>query len=118
MRPPLGGDDYGVDVTSYPAGWSVAAAPAAITIETPTLLPLLNDSDPTIRIDASYATAADPDHTVRTAFATRLTTELDPMARAALILATAETTRVHPHPPTTAWIRELWQDRRLAQPPD
>ncbi|MFJ7198332.1 MULTISPECIES: hypothetical protein [unclassified Streptomyces] len=109
-------DDYGVEVTGYPAGWSVTAARAAITTETPALLSLLDDSDPTLRIDAAYAlaTAADPDHTVRTAFATRLTPEQDPMVRAALILATAETTRAHPHPPTTAWIRERWQDRTQA----
>ncbi|MER5690009.1 hypothetical protein [Streptomyces sp. NPDC002205] len=105
-------DDYGVEVTGYPAGWSVAAARAAITTEAPALLPLLDDSDPAIRIAAAYAlaTAADPDHTVRTAFATRLTTEHDPMVRAALILATAETTRAHPHTPITVWIRERWQD--------
>ncbi|MET9465438.1 hypothetical protein ABZY44_11595 [Streptomyces sp. NPDC006544] len=57
-----GYDDYGVEVTGYPAGWSVAAARAAITTGTPVLLPLLNDSDPAMRIGASYAldTAADP----------------------------------------------------------
>ncbi|MFD5326861.1 hypothetical protein [Streptomyces sp. NPDC127092] len=105
-------DDYGVEVTGYPAGWSVAAARAAITAEAPALLPLLHHPDPAIRIDASYAlaTVTDLDHTVRTAFATRLTTEQDPMARAALILATAETSRARSNPPTTAWIRERWQD--------
>ncbi|MFE6555629.1 hypothetical protein ACFVHS_45845 [Streptomyces sp. NPDC057746] len=109
-------DDYGVEVTGYPAGWSVAAARAAITTETPVLLPLLDDPDPTIRIDAAYAlaTAADPDHTVRTAFATRLSTERDAMVRAALLLAVAETTRAYAHPPTTSWIRERWQDRTQA----
>ncbi|MET9609841.1 hypothetical protein ABZZ17_33050 [Streptomyces sp. NPDC006512] len=111
-------DDYGVEVTGYPAGWSVAAARAALTTETPALLPLLHDSDPATRIDAAYAlaTTADLDHTVRTALATRLITERDPMVRAALVLATAETTRAHPHPPTTTWIREQWQDR--TQPPE
>ena len=109
-------DGYGVEVTGYPAGWSVAAARAAITAETPALLILLDDSDPAVRIDAAYAlaTVGDPDHTVRTAFATRLVTEHDPMVRAALILAIAETTRAHPHPPTTAWIRERWRDRTQA----
>ncbi|MFD7840762.1 hypothetical protein [Streptomyces sp. NPDC059761] len=109
-------DDYGVEVTGYPAGWSVVAARVAITTEVPALLPLLNDSEPSIRIDAAYAlaTAADPDHTVRTALATRFAKEHDPMVLAALVLATAETTRAHPHPPTSTWIRELWQDRTLA----
>ncbi|MEU4732149.1 HEAT repeat domain-containing protein [Streptomyces sp. NPDC023588] len=111
-------DDYGVEVTGYPAGWSVAAARAALTTETPALLPLLHDPDPTIRIDAAYtlATTADPDRTVRTALATRLTTEQDPLVRAAQVLATAELTRAHPHPPTTTWIRERWHNR--TQPPE
>ncbi|MFJ3533468.1 hypothetical protein [Streptomyces sp. NPDC090132] len=111
-----GYDDYGVEVTGYPAGWSVAAARAAITTGAPVLLPLLDGSDPTTRIDASYAlaTAADPGHTVRSAFATRFAKEQDSMVRAALVLATAETTRAHPHQPATAWIRELWQDRAQA----
>ncbi|MFG3193792.1 hypothetical protein [Streptomyces omiyaensis] len=109
-------DDYGVEVTGYPAGWSVAAARAAITAETPVLLPLLDDPDPTLRIDAAYAlaTAADPDHTVRTAFATRLAKERDALVSAALLLAAAETSRADPHPPTALWIRERWQDRTLA----
>ncbi|MDX3433914.1 hypothetical protein PV664_34085 [Streptomyces sp. ME01-18a] len=109
-------DDYGGEVTGYPAGWSVAAARAALTAETPALLPLLHASGPTIRIDAAYAlaTTADLDRTVRTALATRLTTEQDPMVRAAHVLATAELTRAHPHPPTTTWIRERWQERTQA----
>ncbi|WP_240799098.1 hypothetical protein [Streptomyces sp. A0958] len=109
-------DDYGVEVTGYPAGWSVAAARAVITTGAPVLLPLLDASDPAMRIDASYvlATAADPGHTVRSAFATRSAKEQDPMVRAALVLATAETTRAHPHQPATGWIRELWQDRAQA----
>ncbi|GGW15440.1 hypothetical protein GCM10010264_63440 [Streptomyces globisporus] len=111
-----GYDDYGVEVTGYPAGWSVAAARAAITNGAPVLLPLLAASDPAIRIDASYAlaTATDPGHTVRSAFATRCAKEQDPMVRAALVLATAEITRAHPHQPATGWIRELWQDRAQA----
>ncbi|MFE5852327.1 hypothetical protein ACFQ61_03750 [Streptomyces sp. NPDC056500] len=111
-----GYDGYGVEVTGYPAGWSVAAARAAITTGAPVLLPLLDGSDSAMRIDAAYAlaTAADPGHTVRRAFATRFAKEQDPMARAALVLATAETTRAHPHQPATAWIRELWQDRAQA----
>ncbi|MEU3837773.1 hypothetical protein [Streptomyces microflavus] len=111
-----GYDDYGVEVTGYPAGWSVAAARAAITNGAPVLLPLLDASDPAIRIDASYAlaTATDPGHTVRSAFATRCAKEQDPMVRAALVLATAEITRAHPHQPATGWIRELWQDRAQA----
>ena len=111
-----GYDDYGVEVTGYPAGWSVAAARAAITTGAPVLLPLLDACDPAMRIDASYAlaTAADPEHTVRSAFATRFSKEQDPMARAALVLATAETTRAHPHQSATTWIRELWQDRAQA----
>ncbi|MFF3217030.1 hypothetical protein ACFYYB_41230 [Streptomyces sp. NPDC002886] len=109
-------DDYGVEVTGYPAGWSVAAARAAITTGAPVLLPLLDSSDPTMRIDVSYAlaTAADPARTVRSAFASRFAKEQDPMTRAALVLATAESTRAHPHQPATAWIRELWQDRAQA----
>ncbi|WP_406187401.1 hypothetical protein [Streptomyces sp. NBC_01006] len=111
-------DDYGVEVTGYPAGWSVAAARAAITTGTPVLLPLLHDSDPAMRIGASYAlaTAADPGRTVRSAFATRFAKEQDPIALAALVLATAETTRAHPHEPDTATIGKLWQDR--TQPPE
>ncbi|MEV5703326.1 hypothetical protein AB0L55_38320 [Streptomyces anthocyanicus] len=106
-------DDYGVEVTGYPAGWSVAAARAAITAEAPVLLPLLKDPDPAIRIDAAYAlaTAADLDHTVRTALAARFATEHDAMVRAAVLLAAAETTRAHAHPPTVRWLRERWQDR-------
>ncbi|MBD0708422.1 MULTISPECIES: HEAT repeat domain-containing protein [unclassified Streptomyces] len=109
-------DDYGVEVTGYPAGWSVAAARAAITAETPVLLPLLNDSEPTIRIDAAYAlaTAADPDLVVRTALAARFATEHDAMVRAALLLAVAETTRAHVQPPAVSWFRERWQDRAEA----
>nr|WP_237533175.1 HEAT repeat domain-containing protein [Streptomyces sp. SID685] len=109
-------DDYGVEVTGYPAGWSVAAARAAITADTALLLPLLNDPSPATRIRAAYAlaTAADPDRTVRAAFRTRLGAEEDPIVRAALVLAAAETTRNHPHPPTTEWIRELWRDRTQA----
>ncbi|MGP3750106.1 hypothetical protein [Streptomyces sp. IBSNAI001] len=107
-----GYDGYGIEVTGYPAGWSVAAARAAITAEAPSLLPLLNDSDPTIRIDAAYAlaTAAGPDHTVRTGLATRFATEHDAIVRAALLLASAETTRAHAHPPTVRWLRKRWQD--------
>ncbi|SBU96228.1 hypothetical protein YW3DRAFT_05715 [Streptomyces sp. MnatMP-M77] len=105
-------DDYGVEVTGYPAGWSVAAARAVITAEAPVLLPLLNDSDPTIRIDAAYAlaTAADPHHTVRTALATRFAMDHDAIVRAALLLAAAEITRAHAHPPTVWWLRERWRD--------
>ncbi|MEU8883279.1 hypothetical protein [Streptomyces hydrogenans] len=107
-------DDYGVEVTGYPAGWSVAAARAAITTETPTLLPLLNDSAPTIPIDAAYALATVADHTVRTGVATRFATEHDATVRAALLLAAAEATRAHPHPPTVRWLRERWHDRTEA----
>lgn len=109
-------DDYGVEVTGYPAGWSVAAARAAITAGAPVLLPLLNAFDPAMRIDASYvlATADDLARTVRNAFATRFLKEQDPMTRAALVLATAETTRAHSHRPDTTWIRELWQDQAQA----
>ncbi|WP_393062592.1 hypothetical protein [Streptomyces sp. LN549] len=111
-----GYDDYGAEVTGYPAGWSVAAARTAITAATPMLLPLLNDSDVTTRIDASYAlaTAADPDRRVRSAFATRFDNEQDPVALAGLVLATAESARAHPHRPDTARIRALWQDRAQA----
>ncbi|MFB7468819.1 hypothetical protein ACFCZ1_35945 [Streptomyces sp. NPDC056224] len=106
-------DDYGVEVTGYPAGWSVAAARATITADTTLLQPLLGDPDPAIRIRAAYAlaTAADPDRQVRAAFRTRLAAEQDPIVRAALVLATAEATRAHPHPPTTAWMRERWRER-------
>ncbi|MES9511370.1 hypothetical protein ABWJ92_34070 [Streptomyces sp. NPDC000609] len=111
-----GYDEYGVEVAGYPAGRSVAAARAAVTVETPVLLPLLNDSDPIIRIDAACApaTAADPDHTVRTALATRFATEHDAIVRAALLPAAAEITRAHAHPPTVRWFRERWQDRTEA----
>ncbi|MEV5689099.1 hypothetical protein AB0L68_39005 [Streptomyces sp. NPDC052164] len=113
---PGGYDDYGVEVTGYPAGWSVAAARAAITAETPVLRLLLDDFDPNIRIDAAYAlaTVADHDHTVRSALATRFATEHDATVRAALLLAVAETTRAHAHPPTVWWFRERWQDRTEA----
>ncbi|MFG2838053.1 hypothetical protein ACGFYE_23950 [Streptomyces zaomyceticus] len=111
-----GYDGYGVEVTGYPAGWSVAAARAAITAGTPVLLPLLDDRDPTIRMDAAYAlaTAADPDHTIRTAFAGRFAAERDVMVRAALLLATAETTRARGQPSVVSWFRERWQDRMEA----
>ncbi|MGW7312692.1 hypothetical protein [Streptomyces sp. NPDC054865] len=109
---PDGYDDYGVEVTAYPAGWSVAAARIAITANTPALLPLLDDPDPAIRVEAAYAlaTAADLDHIVRTALAGGFEAERDPMVRAAFTLATAEITRAHPHPPTVAWLRERWHD--------
>ncbi|MFD7917208.1 HEAT repeat domain-containing protein [Streptomyces sp. NPDC059752] len=109
-------DDYGVEVTWYPAGWSVAAARAAITADAALLEPLLDDPDPAIRIGAAYAlaTATDPGRTVRAAFRTRLAAEPDPIVRAALVLATAEATRAHPHPPTTAWVHEQWEDRTQA----
>ncbi|MEW1640203.1 hypothetical protein AB0469_39860 [Streptomyces sp. NPDC093801] len=111
-------DDYGVEVSGYPAGWSVAGARAAITADAALLQSLLDDPDPVIRISAAYAlaTATDPDRAVRDGFATRLTVEQDPIVCAALVLATAEATRSHPHPPTTAWIREQWRDR--AQTPE
>lgn len=54
-------DDYGVEVTGYPAGWSVAAARAAITADATLLKPLLHDPDPEIRIRAAYALAATTD---------------------------------------------------------
>lgn len=103
-------------MTGYPAGWSVAAARAAITSATTALLPLLGDSDPSVRIDAAYvlATAADPAHTIRTALANGFATEGDAMVRAALLLAAAEITRAHPHPPTVRWLRERWHDRAEA----
>ncbi|MET8827259.1 hypothetical protein ABZX40_14870 [Streptomyces sp. NPDC004610] len=109
-------DDYGYEVTGYPAGWSVAAARAAITTDTSALLPLLGDRAPTIRVDAAYvmATAADPGHTVRTALANRFAAEGDAMVRAALLLATAEVTRARPHPPTATWLSERWHDRTEA----
>ncbi|MFD7626763.1 hypothetical protein ACFV7Q_12135 [Streptomyces sp. NPDC059851] len=109
-------DDYGAEVTGYPAGWSVAAARAAITADTTLLRPLLDDPDPAVRIRAAYAlaTAADPDRAVRAAFRARLAGEQDPIVRPALVLATAEATRAHPHPPTTAWMRERWRDRTRA----
>ncbi|MEV6574859.1 HEAT repeat domain-containing protein [Streptomyces sp. NPDC051577] len=109
-------DDYGVEVTGYPAGWSVAAARAAISADTALLQPLLHDPDPTIRIHAAYAlaTSADPDRIVRSAFGTRLAAEQDPAVRAALVFATAEATRAHPHAPTTTWMLERWRDRTQA----
>ncbi|WP_261994194.1 hypothetical protein [Streptomyces sp. t39] len=109
-------DDYGYEVTGYPAGWSVAAARAAITTHSSALLPLLADSDPTVRVDAAYAlaTAADPDRVIRTALTTGSAAEGDAMVRAALLLATAEITRAHPHPPALAWLRERWNDRAEA----
>ncbi|THA77840.1 hypothetical protein E6U81_34220 [Streptomyces sp. A0592] len=110
-------DEYGVEVTGCPAGWSVAAARAAITADTALLQPLLDDDpDPAIRIDAAYAlaTATDSEHAVRASFRTRLAAEPDPVVRAALVLTTAEAARTHPHPPTTARIRERWEDRTPA----
>ncbi|MFE4056363.1 hypothetical protein ACFXP3_08725 [Streptomyces sp. NPDC059096] len=109
-------DDYGVEVTGYPAGWSVAAARAAITADTALLHPLLGDPDPSIRIYAAYtlATASDPDRTVRSSFRARLGAEQHPVVSAALVLATAEATRAHPHAPAIAWMRELWRDRTQA----
>ncbi|THA86457.1 hypothetical protein E6U81_05190 [Streptomyces sp. A0592] len=91
-------DDYGVEVTGYPAGWSAAAARAAISADTALLQPLLDG----------------PDRMTRAAFRTRLAAEQDPIVRAGLVLAVAEATRAHPHPPTTAWLRERWRDRTQA----
>ncbi|MGC0327057.1 hypothetical protein RKD23_000047 [Streptomyces sp. SAI-170] len=75
-------------MSGYPAGWSVAAARAAITADTSALLALLDDNERTIRIDAAYvlATAADPEHSVRSALAGRFAAEGDAMVRAALLL--------------------------------
>ncbi|MER5831690.1 hypothetical protein ABT116_12835 [Streptomyces sp. NPDC002130] len=105
--------DYGVEVTGYPAGWSVVAARGAITADAILLTPLLHDPDPAIRIRAAYALAAatDLDRAVCAAFRTRLDAEQDPIVHAALVFATAEATRAHPHPPTTVWMRERWRDR-------
>ncbi|MER6678666.1 hypothetical protein, partial [Streptomyces sp. NPDC000983] len=109
-------DDYGFEVTGYPAGWSVAAARAAITADAALLLPLLHDPAPATRIRAAYAlaTVTDVDGTVRTALSARFATEPAPDVCAALLLATAEITRARPHPPTTALLRECWQDRTRA----
>ncbi|MEV7438128.1 hypothetical protein [Streptomyces griseoviridis] len=109
-------DGYGVEVSGYPAGWSVAAARAAITADAALLYPLLADPDPSIRLDATYtlATAADPDRAVRSSFRARLAIEQDPRVSAALVLATAEATRTHPHAPTTTWLREQWRDQTQA----
>ncbi|MEU5116910.1 hypothetical protein AB0G64_36115 [Streptomyces longwoodensis] len=67
-------DGYGVEVSGYPAGWSIAAARAAITADTVLHRFLLDDPDPAIRIRAAYAlaTATDTDRTVRAVFRTRL----------------------------------------------
>ncbi|MEU9028968.1 hypothetical protein AB0D46_15865 [Streptomyces sp. NPDC048383] len=107
----LGGYDYyGVEITGYPAGWSVAGARAAITAGSRVLAHLLDDSDPAVRVGASYAlaTAADPDRRIRNDFTTWFAKEQDPVVRAALVFATAEITRAHPDPLDTAWMRELW----------
>ncbi|MEU6868832.1 hypothetical protein ABZ924_37355 [Streptomyces sp. NPDC046876] len=100
----------------YVAAQSVPAARAAITTDTPALLPLLGDFDPGVRVDAAYvlATAADPNHTVRTALANGFAAERDAMVRAALLFAIAEITRAHPHPATVTWLRERWYDRAEA----
>ncbi|MEU4303684.1 hypothetical protein [Kitasatospora aureofaciens] len=109
-------DDYGVEVTGYPAGWSVAAARSAITADSALLQPLLDDPDSGIRVHAAYAlaTAADPHRTVRSALRTRFAIEQDPIVRAALVLAIAEATRAHPHVLTVEWIGDRLQDRTLA----
>ncbi|WP_328829766.1 hypothetical protein OHT77_19375 [Streptomyces sp. NBC_00252] len=106
-------DDYGIEVTGYPAGWSVAAARSAISAGTALLQPLLDDPDPVIRVRTAYALAVadDTDGKIRAAFGIRLATEQDPLVRAALILATAEATRAHPNAQTTTWMRERWRDR-------
>ncbi|MFE2825228.1 HEAT repeat domain-containing protein [Streptomyces sp. NPDC059271] len=110
------GYGYGYEVTGYPAGWSVAAARTVITTATNVLLPLLKDCDSTVRVDAAYvlATAADPVHIVRTSLANQFAADEDSMVRAALLLAIAEITRAHPHPPTVTWLRERWHDRTQA----
>ena len=66
-------DLYGVEVTGYPAGWSVIAARSAITADITLLKPLLHDPDPAIRIHAAYALAAatDLDGAVHAAFRAR-----------------------------------------------
>ncbi|MEU5247809.1 hypothetical protein AB0G81_27590 [Streptomyces asoensis] len=109
-------DDYGSEVTGYPAGWSVAAARAAITADAALLLPLLHDPAPMTRIRAAYAlaTVTDLNGTVRTALRARFAAEPAPDVCAALLLATAEITRARPHSPTTVLLREYWQDHTRA----
>ncbi|WP_333741110.1 hypothetical protein [Streptomyces sp. IBSBF 2806] len=62
-------DHYGVEVSGYPAGWSIAAARASIAADTALLRTLLDDPDPdpAIRIRAAYALAAASDPTTRSA---------------------------------------------------
>ncbi|WP_232795164.1 hypothetical protein [Kitasatospora sp. NRRL B-11411] len=109
-------DDYGSEVTGYPAGWSVAAARATITADAALLLPLLHDPVPATRIRAAYAlaTVTDLDGTVRTALRARFAAEPAPDVCAALLLATDEITRAHPHSSTTVMLREYWQNRTRA----
>ncbi|TRV80916.1 hypothetical protein FKN01_03960 [Streptomyces sp. 130] len=76
-------DGYGVEVTGYPAGWSITAARAAITADIPLLQPLLGDPDPSIRIHAAYtlATAQNLNPAVRSSFHARLAAEHHPIVR-------------------------------------
>ncbi|MGW7461891.1 hypothetical protein [Streptomyces sp. NPDC054797] len=103
-------DDYGVEVTGYPAGWSVAAARAAITAGTPLLLPPCRAHRRLLR--SRHRSRPRPYGPSRVRYQVRQ--RAGPMVLAAMILATAETTRAHPHPPAAAWIREVWQDRAQA----
>ncbi|MFI1286875.1 hypothetical protein ACH4U5_40075 [Streptomyces sp. NPDC020858] len=98
------------------AGTGVVGGTCANDMRAAAVLALLGDPDPAIRIHAAYAlaTATDSDRAVRAAFRARLAAEQDPIVRAALVLATAEATRAHPHPPTTTWMQERWRDRTQA----
>ncbi|MFJ5643658.1 hypothetical protein [Streptomyces sp. NPDC093223] len=62
------------------------------------------------RADARSGSLYDGYGEVRAAFRARVCVEQDPTVRAALLLGVAEATRAHPHPPTTAWMEEQWQE--------
>jgi hypothetical protein len=113
-----GDGEWFFEVTGYLQNWSVQAARDAIAADTDLLLPLLDDSDPEVRIAAAYALAAAStrEENILRAFHTRLLAEHDPTVRAGLTLAVAQLALAHQDARTVVWMRSCWSDP--ARPPE
>ncbi|MFF4341056.1 hypothetical protein ACFY00_14105 [Kitasatospora sp. NPDC001540] len=97
----------------YATHWAYEAARRAVAADAGLLLGLLDDPDPELRVHACdvLATALGDTGAIAAALRARLAVEPVPGVRASLVLATAELTRSHPDPHTTAaWCDALWSD--------